>query len=237
MARPLGASKPKTAYSLGRAPEENRVTTTPPLAEQWRRPTGWLGRLIVRQMNWHHAKLTAWGLGNLSISPRDTILDVGCGGGSTVKRLAALVTQGTVTGLDYSEASLAVARGANARWIAKGRVELRQGSVSQLPFPDNAFDLVTAVETHFFWPDLVGDLREILRTLKPGGTVMLLAEVYKGGDGKHAKVADEFASLMGLTLLTPEGHREAFVRAGYSDVRIVEDRGKGWICGVGRKTV
>ena len=42
------------------------------------------------------------------------------------------------------------------------------------------FDLVTAVETHFFWPDLPNDVREVLRVLKPGGTFLLIAEVYRG---------------------------------------------------------
>jgi SAM-dependent methyltransferase len=231
---------PKNAAAPGRGQAGARiflsVSTTPPLLDQCRKPMGWLGRLMVRRMNRSHAKLTAWGLANVSISPRDAILDVGCGGGRTVSRLATIAPQGTVTGIDYSEASLAVARQVNARWIAMGRVVIRQGSVSELPFPDNAFDLVTAVETHFFWPALAGSMREILRTLRPEGTVMLLAEIYKGGDGKPAKVADQFASLMGLTLLTPDEHRELLVGAGYSDVRIIEDRGRGWICAIGRKT-
>jgi ubiquinone/menaquinone biosynthesis C-methylase UbiE len=50
-----------------------------------------------------------------------------------------------------------------------------------LPFPDGLFDLVTAVETHYFWPDLPADMREIQRVLRPGGTLVVLAEAYKGG--------------------------------------------------------
>lgn len=45
----------------------------------------------------------------------------------------------------------------------------------------NTFDLVTAVETQYYWPDLPGDRREILRVLKPGGTLVVIAESCRGG--------------------------------------------------------
>ena len=121
-------------------------------------------------MNSRHSKVTDWGLSKVSIRKPDIILDVGCGGGRTVSKLAAIATQGRIYGLDYSEASVAVAKKINTQWIAMGRVEIQQGSVSQLPFTDDTFNLVTAVETHFWWPDLPTDMREILRVLKPGGS-------------------------------------------------------------------
>jgi len=117
-------------------------------------------------MNSSHSKLTDWGLEHISIANHDTILDVGCGGGRTVNKLAAIATQGKVYGVDYSEESVAFTKRTNARWIEAGRVEIRQASVSQLPFPDNSFDVITAVETHYFWPDLPADLREVLRVLR-----------------------------------------------------------------------
>ena len=50
------------------------------LGQQWRKPTGWLGGLLVRAMNLNHSKLTDWGLSHISIGKHDTILDVGWGG-------------------------------------------------------------------------------------------------------------------------------------------------------------
>ena len=41
-------------------------------------------------------------------------------------------------------------------------------------------DVVTAVKTHYYWPDLHADLREILRVLKPGGALVVIAEAYRG---------------------------------------------------------
>lgn len=47
--------------------------------------------------------------------------------------------------------------------------------MAALPFPDRSFDVVTVVETHYYWPDLPASLREILRVLEPGGTFALIA--------------------------------------------------------------
>ena len=187
-------------------------------------------------MNASHSKLTDWGLKHIAIENHYTILDVGCGGGRTISKLAVTATQGKVYGVDYSEASVAASKRTNARWIEMGRVEVRDGSVSQLPFPDGMFDLVTAVETHFWWPNLPADMREIFRVLKTGGKLIVIAEVYKGANTTVAKLAEQFASRTGMKLLSVDEHRELFANAGYSDVQITEERDKGWICGVGRKS-
>jgi ubiquinone/menaquinone biosynthesis C-methylase UbiE len=203
--------------------------------DQCRKPTGRMGRFTLWRMNWSHSRLTDWGLAEISIEPHSTILDVGCGGGRTVSKLAALATQGHVCGIDYSDESVAVSQKTNVRWIERGRVEIRQGSVSQLPFLHDVFDLVTAVETHYFWPDLAADTREVFRVLKPGGALILIAEAYKGAKTATAKLTEKYLPLAGMTLLTVDEHRELFTTAGYSDVRVIEEPRKGWICSIGRK--
>jgi ubiquinone/menaquinone biosynthesis C-methylase UbiE len=194
-----------------------------------------MGRIILWEMNVQHSRLTNWGLSHVSIGESDTILDVGCGGGRTISKLAALASHGKVYGIDHSEESVAAARRTNAREIAAARVEIQQGSVSQLSFPDNTFNLVTGVETHFFWPDLPGDVREILRVLKPGGALILIAEVYKGSNSRVGKIAEKYTSLTGMTLLTADEHRELFEAAGFAEVQVFEKRFKGWICATGKK--
>lgn len=204
---------------------------------QYSKPTGWLGRFTLWRMNSSHSKLTDWGLEHISIERHQTILDVGCGGGRTVGKLAAIARAGKVYGVDYSDQSITATKRRNARWIDLGRVEVRQGSVSRLPFPPGMFDVVTAVETHFWWPNLPGDMREVTRVLKPGGTLAIIAEVYKGAHTRTAKSAEKSASRTGMTLLSVAEHRELFTNAGYSDVEVIEKREKGWICGVGRKAL
>ena len=203
---------------------------------QCQNPTGWLGRMILRNMNSRHSKVTDWGLSHASIGQQDIVLDVGCGGGRTVGKLAAIATEGKVYGIDHSKDSVAMATRTNKQWIDMGRVEVREASVSRLPFSDGAFDVVTAVETHFWWPDLATDLREVLRVLKPAGRLILIAEVYRGAKAFNSKAAEKYSEKTGMALLSVEEHREYLTNAAYSDVQIVTDPGKGWICCIGRKT-
>ena len=203
---------------------------------QCQNPTGWLGRLVLRNMNSRHSKVTDWGLSQASIGKQDIILDVGCGGGRTVSKLAAIATQGKVYGIDHSKQSVAVAMRTNKQWIDAARVEIREASVSRLPFSEGAFDVVTAVETHFWWPALPADMREVLRVLKPGGSLILIAEVYRGSEAFTAKAVERYSEKTGMALLSVEQHRELFTDAGYAEVQIVTEPRKGWICCIGSKT-
>jgi SAM-dependent methyltransferase len=211
------------------------MTASISFSNQCSKPTGWLGRFALWRMNSSHSRLTDWGLQHVAIESHHTILDVGCGGGRTVSKLAAIASQGKVYGVDYSNESVAVTRRANTRWIYLGRVEVSHGSVSQLPFPDAAFDLVTGVETHFWWPNLPGDMHEVFRVTKPGGALMLIAEVYKGAETRVSKLAEKCAARTGMTLLSADEHRQLLADTGYTDVQVFEERVKGWICAIGRK--
>ncbi|HEY1208162.1 MAG TPA: class I SAM-dependent methyltransferase [Terracidiphilus sp.] len=200
---------------------------------QWRNPTGWLGRLLLRGMNITHSGLTDWGLTHVAIRKCDAILDVGCGGGRTVQKLAGIAASGRVYGIDSSEASVIVSRRANKQFIETGQVEIRHGSVSSLPFPDSEFDLVTAVNTHCHWPDLVAGMKEVLRVLRPGGTLMILAGAYKGG--RHSALNERFVQLINVACQSRDELGGLLAAAGYSGVQVFEEVRRGWICGVGRK--
>jgi ubiquinone/menaquinone biosynthesis C-methylase UbiE len=184
-------------------------------------------------MNSTHRSLTTWALTHLPLAADSAILDVGCGGGSTIQQLALRAPGGKVSGIDYSPASVAVARRTNARDIDAGRVDILVGSVSSLPYADHSFDAVTAVETHYYWPDLATDLGEIRRVLRAGGRVVVAAESYRG---KRLGVLDLLVMrLLGSKLLTIAEHRDAFEAAGFSDVAVFEEKKKGWLCVVGEK--
>jgi ubiquinone/menaquinone biosynthesis C-methylase UbiE len=200
---------------------------------QVRKPSGPLGRRTVRAMNMGHSKMTDWGLEQVSVPKNARILDVGCGGGRTVRKLAALAPDGRVIGLDYSAASVAVSRDTNAPEIETGRVQILQGSVAALPFPDRAFDIVTAVETHYYWPDLPADVREILRVLEPGGTFVLIAETYRGGPFRL--LYGIVMPLLRAAFLSDAEHRDLLIQAGFAEVATKHVPGKNWICATGRK--
>jgi ubiquinone/menaquinone biosynthesis C-methylase UbiE len=205
------------------------------LFQQVRKPSGWLGRRVVRAMNVSHAAMTDWGLQQLAVPKNAVILDVGCGGGATVRSLAALAPDGKVVGLDYSAASIAVSQQTNVQEIEAGRVQIEQGSVAALPFKDGTFDVVTAVETHYYWPDLAANVREVQRVLKPGGRFVLIAETYRGGP---------FRLLYGLVMpllraafLSDEEHRDLLTQAGFTEVTTQHRSGTNWIFATGRRPV
>lgn len=194
-----------------------------------------MGRLVVRNMNSRHAKVTDWGLAQIVIRNNFLILDIGCGCGRTVSKLATIATNGKVCGLDFSDASIAVATKTNSDWIQQGRVEIRQGSVSQMPFAADTFDLVVAVETHFWWPHLAEDMCEVFRVLRPGGTLAIIAEVYRGAGTTTARLAEKYLPRTGMKLLSPDEHRQIFADAGYADVKVTTESNKGWIFAAGSK--
>jgi SAM-dependent methyltransferase len=202
---------------------------------QFQKPTGQLGRRTLEGMNKYHSKLTDWGLTHVSAKRRYTILDVGCGGGRTINKLAAIATQGKVYGVDYSEQSVAVSEKTNAAAIRAGLVEIRNASVSKLPFPEDTFDLVTAVETHFWWSDLAKGMHEVFRVTKRAGIFIVIAEVYKGATSAVSRSTEKQAPQTGITMLTPEEHRELFRNAGFTKIELDVFAEKGWICVIGRK--
>jgi SAM-dependent methyltransferase len=203
------------------------------LFRQCRKPTWWLGRPILWTMNVRHSGVTDWGLKQVRLDKHFIMLDIGCGGGRTLDKLAAVASDGKVFGIDYAAASVAAARRTNARWIRAGRADIQQGTVSRLPYPDGTFDVVTAVETHYYWPDLAADLREILRVLKPGGQLVVIAETYKGR--RFDILYRPVMKLLRATYLSVSEHRDLFCAAGYAETKVSEERRKGWICAIGRR--
>src|SRR5512135_2997616 len=113
------------------------------LGDQYQCPKGRLGRLIASIMNRDHETLTLWGLSKVSIDSKDVILDVGCGGGKTINKLAQLAPQGKVYGIDYSVDMVKFSKKINKTLIAKNRAEIVLASVEKMSFKDDFFDLVT----------------------------------------------------------------------------------------------
>ncbi|MGI5348018.1 methyltransferase domain-containing protein [Streptomyces sp. CA-250714] len=107
------------------------------------------------------------------------VLDIGCGPGTITADLAALVPQGSVTGLDAAAGVLEQAR-ATAEEHGLSNVEFTTGDVHALAFPDGSFDVVHAHQTLQHVGDPVGALREMRRVCAPGGVVAVRDADYGG---------------------------------------------------------
>lgn len=203
------------------------------LMDQFKRPTGLRGKIIAAMMNRNHKPLTLWGLSHVDIAPEFMILDVGCGGGKTVNRLAQLAVKGKVFGIDYSADMVKYSQKVNKQLIAEGRVEVLEGSVEKTGFPDDFFDLVTAVETYYFWPNLPDALQEIKRVLKPTGKLLIVSEMVKDGvyEVKHAKMIEQTY----VRLLSLEEIRNLLLSVGFADVQVATKAGSAWNVFVAQK--
>ena len=175
-------------------------------------PKGFLGRCMLRFMNFGHAPLTNWGLDHVEFSNGMVMLDIGCGGGATLKRLLKRSPEGMVYGIDISEESVVKAKNVNKQLLNK-QVFVRQGSADSLPWKDQKFDVVTAVETVYFWPNLPQCFQEVKRVLKPGGQFAIMLEVIEG-DSIWTNVVE------GMTVYSPEMLKDMLEQAGFGDVEV-----------------
>ena len=163
-------------------------------------------------MNYTHAPLTNWGLKLVDVQDGWTMLDVGCGGGFTIRRLLKRSQDAQVYGIDISEESVAKAKKVNAEVLDK-QVFVTLGSAEKLPYEDGKFNLVTAVETVYFWPNLPNCLQEVRRVLKSGGKFAILVEVVDS-DSKWTNVVE------GMTAYSPEDLKKLLDEAGLTQTEI-----------------
>jgi len=175
-------------------------------------PQGRMGRAMLKFMNLCHAPLTNWGLKLVGIQDGWTMLDIGCGGGATLQRLLKRSLDAKVYGIDISEESVAKAKKVNADVLDK-QVFVTLGSAEKLPYENEKFDLVTAVETVYFWPNLPDCLQEVCRVLKPGGKFAILVEVVDS-DSRWTSVVE------GMTAYSPEDLKKLLDEAGFTQTEI-----------------
>ena len=175
-------------------------------------PKGLMGRAMLRFMNLCHAPLTNWGLNLVDIQDGWTMLDIGCGGGATLRRLLKRSKGAKVYGIDISEESVVKAKKVNIDVLDK-QVFIAQGSAENLPYADGMFDLVTAVETVYFWPRLPHSLQEVRRVLKSGGRFAIMVEVVDAGS-MWTNVVE------GMTAYSPDELQEMLDEAGFVETEI-----------------
>lgn len=189
-----------------------------------RKPQGLPGTLMLLMMNKGHRQLADWGFTHVSPKANLSALDIGCGGGANLSALLKLCPAGQIAGMDYSSVSVNKSRKKNRKSIQAGRLNVVQGNVASIPFPDETFHLATAFETIYFWPDLESSFKQVYRVLRPGGTFLICNE-----DGDPSN--DQWTNIIeGMTVYGKEELNLFLKNAGFCSIKSDIETKKGWLC-------
>jgi ubiquinone/menaquinone biosynthesis C-methylase UbiE len=139
-------------------------------------------------------------------------LDMGCGGGWLSRRLAKLVTEGRVVGIDISDEMIRHARRTS---VDLNNLMFVTGEVAEIPWQPNFFSHVISVESSYYWPDPAVGLKDIFRVLSDGGSAWVLINYYR--DNAHCHQWGELLTVK-THLLSAEDWCEKFRTAGFSNV-------------------
>ena len=180
---------------------------------QCRKPHGDEGFETIENMNENHREISEFAFDKVSVGKNDRVLDVGCGGGVNIEKFLKL-TKGNVDGLDYSEVSVEASLAQNRKAVDDGRCRIIQADVRQMPIGDEEYDLVSAFETIYFWPEIQESFREVSRVIRPGGQFLIA----QGTDGNHPDDDMWLATVEGMHVYTAEDLKEYLLNAGFSRV-------------------
>lgn len=146
------------------------------LIKQAKKPSGAVGRVITKIWSSYFKDLSLWVIRQTAISDNSRILEVGYGGGSTIKNLIALGKNLEIHGVDISKESYQTTKRINRESVQNGSVQLKIGSVEALPYQNQYFDVVFAIQTHLFWKDLKKGFQEIYRVMSSHSILVVASE-------------------------------------------------------------
>jgi SAM-dependent methyltransferase len=163
-------------------------------------------------MEQEHLPITLPVLEKMQLGLADNVLDVGCGAGWLSRRLAKLVPQGRVVGMDVSDEMIRHARRVSLDF---DNLMFVTGEVQEIPWEPNFFSHAISVESSYYWPDPASGIRDIFRVLKPGGSAWILINYYR--DNPHCH---QWGDLLAVNthLLSAEEWSEFFRAAGFGRV-------------------
>ncbi len=180
---------------------------------QCMKPHGEDGVETIKNMNENHQPISEFAFKCVDVGTNDRILDIGCGGGVNIEKFLKL-TDNNVDGIDYSDVSVKESAKRNQKAIGDKRCRIIQADVSKMPIDDEVYDLVSAFETIYFWPDIENTFKEVLRIIKPGGQFMIA----QGTDGNHPDDEKWLNSVEGMTVYTASELEKYLLNAGFGSV-------------------
>lgn len=201
------------------------------LAKQLGNPSGMIGELILAPIwNRRNAALNDVAFNSLALHSHDRVLEVGCGGGYLLGRMANVVTDGFLAGVDISLAMVAFCKKRYRPLVEAGKLELQCAKAESLPYPDGYFTKACTVNSIFYWEDAPQALSELYRVLEEGGVLVMCCT-------RKKCMEDRKFARHGLALYQDGEVYQMIESAGFDgmDMTRASDRHREFLCMIGRK--
>ena len=198
--------------------------------DQCMKPHGREGIETINQMNKNHQNISKFAFECMNIGNNDKILDIGCGGGVNIEKFLKL-TKNNVDGLDYSKLSVTETIKRNQNAVDNGKCNVIHANVNNMPIKSETYDLVSAFETIYFWPDIYETFKEVLRIIKPNGKFIIA----QGTDGNHPDDEKWLKTVKGMKVYDKEELEKYLLEAGFKDVKSFKKKNDYILVIIGKK--
>lgn len=138
------------------------------IGSQFGNPRGVIGKICCLCMNIINQAMYDGVAKTLCLKESSKVLDIGYGNGYLINKIYKN-NHCYIDGIDISEDMKVKASKINERGIKAGKIQLEIGNCCKMPYEQFRFDVVTSINTIYFWPDTKKGLAEIYRVLKEGG--------------------------------------------------------------------
>jgi ubiquinone/menaquinone biosynthesis C-methylase UbiE len=201
------------------------------LAKQLSNPSGIFGKLVLAPL-WskRNSALNDVAFESLALHPHDRVLEVGFGGGYLLGRMAAVVTDGFLAGVDVSPAMVGFCEKRYRSLVEAGKLELKCAKAESLPYPSGHFTKACTVNSIFYWENAPQAISELYRALEAGGMLVMCFTCKRC-------IEDKKFARHGVALYEVDQVCQMMESAGFCEIGMTRasDRHREFLCVIGRK--
>jgi ubiquinone/menaquinone biosynthesis C-methylase UbiE len=201
------------------------------IAGQLGHPSGLVGRLVLAPLwNKRNSALNDAAFNSLALRPHDRVLEVGFGGGYLLGRMAAVVAEGFLAGVDVSPAMVAFCQKRFRSLVEAGKLELKCATATALPYPSGSFTKVCTVNSIFYWENVPQAISELWRVLEENGMLVMCFTC-------KTSLEDKPFAQRGLALYEDDRIGPMMEVAGFHAIGVTRasDRHREFLCITGKK--
>ena len=182
------------------------------IAEQFRKPSGFWGKLVALLMKKSNRPSYEAIINQLKINDQDKVLEIGYGHGEAIKVIGERNKNCHLSGIDFSELMFKQALKNNTRLSSEGRLDLKYGDFLNYNFKESSYSKIFCVNVIYFWDDLLAGFKKVYEILESGG----LYGIYMATPEDLMKI--QFARTDIFNKHSVESVQELLLRAGFQEV-------------------